>query len=134
MKDAARGVGRSGPTAITRSALEVMRAYHWPGNIRELRNVIDRALVLCSGGAIEPAHLPLERMQAPVLLQPPVPDAGPGTGTGAPSPDRRERVLRALDESGGNQTSAARLLEVSRRTLFNWMEELGISGPRKRRQ
>ena len=128
MRDATRGLGRVGATAITRSALEVMKGYHWPGNIRELRNVIDRALVLCSGGVIEPSHLPLEKMQARASGPKPAPAGGD-----APPDERRERVLRALDESGGNQTNAAKLLEVSRRTLFNWMEELGISGPRKRR-
>ena len=131
MRDATRGLGRAGATAITRSALDVMRAYHWPGNIRELRNVIDRALVLCSGGAIEPSHLPLERMQA--RPSPRAAEAAEASPTSSANPDRRERVLRALDDSGGNQTKAARLLEISRRTLFNWMEELGISGPRKPR-
>ena len=68
---------------MSSAALDMLKAYSWPGNIRELRNVIDRAALLCTGGDIEPRHLPVEKMSAPVTvgfvhrsLPPPVPSAG----------------------------------------------------------
>jgi two-component system, NtrC family, response regulator AtoC len=61
---AAQQVGLAGPPAIADEALALLQRYSWPGNIRELRNVIDRAVLLCGAGPIMPRHLPLEKMQA----------------------------------------------------------------------
>jgi DNA-binding NtrC family response regulator len=53
---------------LSPAALAMLQAYSWPGNIRELRNVMDRATLLCRGGDIEPRHLPVEKMSAPVTV------------------------------------------------------------------
>jgi len=77
--EAATPEGQQRPR-LSPAALEMLKAYSWPGNIRELRNVMDRATLLCRGGDIEPRHLPVEKMSAPVTvgfvhrsLPPPVP-------------------------------------------------------------
>ena len=119
---------------VTRQAL---LAYPWPGNVRELKSVIDRAVVLAAGpstgGAILPDHLllPMHPMSAPepspmASILPPLPPDATGT------PLEREQLLEALQRTGGNQTEAAKLLGVARRTLINRMEKYGLARPRKR--
>jgi two-component system response regulator AtoC len=130
---AARAVGRTQPPVLSRSALDLLHAYHWPGNVRELKNTLERAVVLCSGPALLPEHFPAERLAAP-LLRPPPPVRALGTfvSDAGEDPERR-RILIALAEAGGNQTEAARTLGVSRKTLGVWLDVHGINRPRKGR-
>ena len=144
------------PPDVSDAALEELLAYAWPGNIRELRNMIERAILLSGGATILPEHLPLQRMRALRLASEPGDDAdapaplpsGDAIARAAvPSADelaehmRREldaverRYLEdALRRVGGLQAEAAQLLGVSRRTLINKMERLGISRPLKDRR
>ncbi|HUS66678.1 MAG TPA: sigma 54-interacting transcriptional regulator, partial [Kofleriaceae bacterium] len=130
---------------LTPGAIAVLESYAWPGNIRELRNVIERAVLVCGGGAIEPDDLPIETMRRraqSITLQPP-PSTAPAPsvvrrGAGAPEGVRAElaeieraRILEALESAGGNQTRAAQALGLSRRTLVNRLDELGLPRPRK---
>ncbi|MBX3126529.1 MAG: sigma 54-interacting transcriptional regulator [Polyangiaceae bacterium] len=111
--------GRSAPN-LSNASLAALRAHAWPGNVRELKNVMERALVLCSDAVIEPQHLLLT-------------DAGlraPSTGSGD-FDDERARVLGALEQAGGNQTRAAKLLGISRRTLVNRLDQYNLPRPRK---
>jgi transcriptional regulator with GAF, ATPase, and Fis domain len=121
----------------------MLESYSWPGNIRELRNVIERA-VLLADDEVRPAHLPLERMAQAPAPQPAAPSpasAAATTGVGldetfvSDRPPRgkldRQRVIEALEKTGQNQTEAAKLLGVSRRALINWIEKLGLPRPRK---
>jgi len=98
---------------LSRAALEMLMNYSWPGNVRELINVIDYALVLCPGGQIQPDHLPamLQRQG----LRPAAGRERPGEGSGA---DEREMLLQALSQAGGRKAEAARLLGISRVTLW----------------
>ncbi|HEU5058223.1 MAG TPA: sigma 54-interacting transcriptional regulator [Kofleriaceae bacterium] len=209
---AARQMGLPSQPALSSEALELMMSYSWPGNIRELRNVVERAVLLCGRGPVLPAHLPLEKMRATIAVRqptaPPVPIHGPAAmnamfgpsvvvgPSGAPtlpppinpaagarrgpplvappetpligdqtmpivvgdllrathgrSPlaghppapiqpagwdidDEKARILEALNACAGNQTAAARMLGIARRTLINKLELYGISGPRKKR-
>ncbi len=110
------------PMEIDPDALALLESYSWPGNIRELRNVIERAVLLCGGGPITTKHLPTEKMQ--------------GTFVRASvelSADERSRILAALEQVGGNQAQAASLLGVSRRTLINRLEQYNLPRPRKNR-
>jgi len=200
---------------LSPQALALLKAYTWPGNIRELRNVMERAVLLSTDGVITPEHLPVEKMGATVLAPPgpwggqmhemrfvprpppsapraphaltvPPPAVGPmGMGSGYPPPrltpsplpprpdphswgvpevplrhagppssvpppvsfddetrpairpvrgrdeGERERILWALERCAGNQTKAARLLGVSRRTLVARLEEYNLPRPRK---
>jgi transcriptional regulator of acetoin/glycerol metabolism len=108
-------------TGITRGGLELLLQYGWPGNIRELMNVVEYAFVLCPGGIIEPKHLPqhLRGELAPVRRQ-------QGTPVNIYQDTRRRQLVEALEAAGGNQTRAARILGVSRVTVWKWMTKYGI--------
>jgi nitrogen regulation protein NR(I) len=143
-------------THIEPQAVERLVSYHWPGNIRELENVIERTMLFCEGSVIRLNNLPGELSggalgeERPVHLVPSV----------APSPSQanlpavaatpvppssseavgslkeavkaeterveRELIQRALDETGGNVTQAARKLKISRKSLQTKMKELGL--------
>jgi DNA-binding NtrC family response regulator len=101
-------------------------AYRWPGNIRELENVIERMLVLSNGETITESDLPEEFRQASgavnqtsLLLE--LPEEGISLEA-----IERELLLRALERFKGNQTQAARYLDISRRTFIYRMEKHGL--------
>jgi transcriptional regulator with AAA-type ATPase domain len=105
--------------------------YQWPGNIRELRNVIERAAVLAQGGPIRPEHIGAElRSQgsadATLAGQSHLPPLRSEIET-----VERQRILDALSLCSGNQTRAAKLLGISRRTLINRLDAYRIPRPRK---
>jgi transcriptional regulator with PAS, ATPase and Fis domain len=104
-------------------AFVLLRNYSWPGNIRELRNVIERAVLLCNNDLITDEHLPVAKMRGTYLRAPHDPPR---------NPDERARVLDALEQAEGNQSKAASLLGVSRRTLINRLEQYNLPRPRKR--
>lgn len=85
---AAASRGRSRRPRLSPEALSLLRAYSWPGNIRELRNVIDRATLLCGDGDITPRHLPLEKMNAPVTARAPIRSAAPPVLLPSSAPSR----------------------------------------------
>jgi DNA-binding NtrC family response regulator len=116
--------GRKAVPALAPDAIEQLRAYEWPGNIRELKNVVERAVLLCTSDAIAPEHLPdnVRRGAKPNTADMPVPSTD----------DERARIIAALEKHAGNQTQAAKLLGVSLRTLVNRIEAYGIPRPRKR--
>ena len=111
----------------------LLREYRWPGNVRELRNVIERAAILCAGGAeIRPEHLPLLTpggSPAPLRSAP----APPVRAASQADPPRRmqeaERELleTALRSHGGNVRAAARELGISRGTLYRKAKKYGIA-------
>jgi two-component system, NtrC family, response regulator AtoC len=140
--DAAHRSARTAPD-ITPEAAAALRRYPWPGNIRELRNVLERAVLLCGEGPITPEHLPEEKMRttyypqpkeraqpaAPASTAPPAPPTVP-----PPQLDPRElekrRIVEALEKCAGNQSRAAKLLGISRRTLVARLGQYAIPRPR----
>jgi two-component system response regulator AtoC len=109
---------------IADDALERLSAYPWPGNVRELENVIERAVILCTGDRITLRELPANVVS---------PEAGPGhEGAGDLCLRRARRTLeaelieRALRATGGNRTHAAKLLEISHRALLYKIKEYGV--------
>jgi DNA-binding NtrC family response regulator len=133
---------------LSEAALEALCGHGWPGNIRELRNVIERAVVLSAGGTILPEHLglsgrtptipPPRRKSSPEIapLPPPsLPTSGAGfTPLRVPmGDDEQRRIIEALDLCGGNQSKAAEILGISRRTLLSRLDTYGIARPRKGR-
>jgi DNA-binding NtrC family response regulator len=127
-------------TGIEPDALAVLLDHPWPGNIRELENVIERAVLFCDGDALRAVDLPsdLQRTQdppsssAPPATKQPSP-ANPSASDGlkeqvkaAMNRLERELIVKALEQTGGNVTHAARLLKISRKGLQLKMKELGL--------
>ena len=118
------GTGKEG----VRCSPEVMRvllSYNWPGNIRELENCIERCLVVCEGGMVNVDSLPEK-------LRPKTRDASlavPLSGLSIKKAENlmeRELIRQALDQTGGNRTHAAKLLEISHRALLYKLKEYGM--------
>lgn len=110
--------------ALHPSLLAYFSAYSWPGNIRELENVIERVVVLTSGNQVALSDLPdYLRVERPVLesLRLDLPPQGISLEA-----VEKELILRALQKFEWNQTQAARYLDISRRTLIYRMEKYGI--------
>jgi DNA-binding NtrC family response regulator len=143
---AAAPLGRS--FALSEDARQWLTQHTWPGNIRELRNACERAVLLSTGALIERHHLttiddptmrpPDQRLRRSATIPPPMGIMAPSAAD-MPTQVRatvaeleKQRILEALDRCAGNQTRAAEMLGISRRTLINRLDEYGIARPRKR--
>ncbi|HKW92541.1 MAG TPA: sigma 54-interacting transcriptional regulator [Methylomirabilota bacterium] len=113
---------------VSRATLERLASYPWPGNIRELQNIIERAVVLSEGSVLE---------LTPGLLPGALAESGPGVAPGGLVPSglatlddlQRRHILAALDETGGvieGPAGAARILKLHPNTLRSRMQKLGI--------
>jgi transcriptional regulator with GAF, ATPase, and Fis domain len=130
LEELGRSMGR--PAAgISRDAREWMLAYAWPGNVRELRNAIERAILLCDGGLITRQHFPADVARVAPAVAPAT--VAPTNGHAAPSPDglsvdaaERELVVKALSQTKGNKSQAARLLGLTRARLYWRLEKYGL--------
>ncbi len=127
---AAREAGTSAPTLAT-EAREALVRYGWPGNVRELKNAIGQAMIFREGAkVIGLAHLPaaIQRGLAAAAATSAPPDAGL---RGEVDAFERARIVAALEQCSGNQTRAAALLGISRRTLLSRLDAYGLPRPRK---
>ncbi len=95
----------------------LLTRYPWPGNIRELRNVVERAMILARSGRIEPHHLPSDVM----------PFVGPGGRLCSLEDVEREHIAATLQATGGNIKRAAEVLGISRTTLYAKMRRYGLN-------
>jgi two-component system response regulator AtoC len=125
------------PLSLSDEVCASLEAYGWPGNIRELKNVMERAVVLTDGPEIGCAQLPLEKMGPP--------DDNTGENTGeAQGPEievtsgktdlrgiERQRIIDALAACAGNQSRAAKLLNMPRRTFISKLDLYEIPRPQK---
>ncbi len=135
---AARQLDRPTPS-LTDAARATLRGKPWPGNVRELRNVIERA-VLLADTSIDVEHLMFGGSAAatpPPVSEPASPSPAPAESAEPPLADQlasleRDRIIEALDRCNGNQTRAAEMLGMPRRTLIKRLDEYGISRPRKK--
>ena len=133
------------PPALAPDALALMKAYDWPGNVRELKHMMERAVLLSGDGPIRPEHLSIDPQRVRTAAargsvrgtqspdaQPPIALPMPGAPPRRGSEEEKQAILQALERSGGNQTLAARLLGMSRRTLVNRLNACDeIYRPRK---
>lgn len=120
-------------------ALEALKRHGWSGNVRELKNAMERAAVLAEDGVIRAEHLSLEASVEEALAEedfddPTLVRTMPGWHTAPADSERVERlrVMKAIEACNGNQTRAAQVLGVSRQTLINRLEKWNLPRPRKR--
>jgi transcriptional regulator with PAS, ATPase and Fis domain len=111
---------------VSPEAMEVLIRYPWPGNARELANVIERALILSEGSRLLPENLPIGIRRSS-------PDAAVTNGGRRPTLEEAERryILQVLDECGGHRQKAATILGISERNLYRKLKQFGASGPRE---
>lgn len=117
----AQEAGRPG-LELSPESVQRLESYEWPGNVRELKNAIDRAVLLSAGTAIDPMTLPAGEH---------VGDAAAGARLRNDlAAFERQRIVEALEKCAGNQTKAAQLLGISRRTLVSRLGEYNLPRPR----
>jgi len=122
----ARQMGK-GVAKVSEEAMLLLRAFHWPGNVRQLENVIERAVALETSEAVLPERLP-ENIRQPDRSEP-LPAIGDGFSLDAFLLSVEARLLhQALERSSGDRTEAARLLGVSARSLRYLIQKHGRSG------
>jgi transcriptional regulator with PAS, ATPase and Fis domain len=128
---AARQLGRE-PPPLAPAALDLFRSYAWPGNIRELRNVLERGVLLAGTGPIDLGELPMERMLRRFPEAAPAPEPSAGTPRLTIREVEKQAILDALAACGGNQTRAAELLGMPRRTFCTRLKDYNIPRPKLR--
>ena len=112
---------RKSVTGVEPAAMRLLEQYHWPGNVREVRNVIERAVILAQGEFIEARHLPplvaevREASRTALSLEP---------GTTVEEAERR-LILLTLEHTRDNKTRAAEILGISLKTLHNKLKAAG---------
>jgi sigma-54 dependent transcriptional regulator, acetoin dehydrogenase operon transcriptional activator AcoR len=117
------------PAAIERDALQRLLAYPWPGNIRELRNVIRTALAICDGGVVRRIDLPREIREAETIQTTPQKPTLVAVGPGSANPlhvAERAALLSVIEDCHGNMTRVAMQLGMSRNTLYRRIKRHGI--------
>jgi Nif-specific regulatory protein len=112
--------------SIDDAAMALLRAYPWPGNIRELEHCIESAVVLCRGPALLPAHLSLPRAEEPAPAAAEAP--APADSAGLPLAEVEKRhILSTLESLRGNRTRAAGVLGIGRNTLARKLKQYGVA-------
>ncbi len=125
-------------TGISEQALALLCGYEWPGNIRELEHVIERACVLSQGTTISTENLPEEIVHQfpnisseppPRIVKNKVPENGPvhHSALTEQNQETTEKIVASLKKAGGNKAKAARILKIDRSTLYRKMRELHIN-------
>lgn len=107
-------------TGISPEVLDFFMQYPWPGNVRELRSALEFAFVVAESGVIDSAHLPEH-----LFRDHPANSKTNGAGSGALS--EKQALIAALEQAGGNKSRAARILGVSRATVWNRMHKYSIT-------
>lgn len=106
--------------SLSENAVKMLMNHLWKGNVRELKNVIERAVILCAGDKILPEHLGIEKANAENYQD--IDDSLHAASTMA----EKKRIINTLKLTGGNKTKAAEILKISYKTLFNKIKEYGI--------
>ncbi|HBW14998.1 MAG TPA: Fis family transcriptional regulator [Desulfovibrio sp.] len=109
------------PPAIGQDALDALARYPFPGNVRELQNIMERAVVLCSDGVIKAGHLPPDLFEAPDHVM-----RGDERKALTLDDNERDHIMWMLEHAGGNRTLAARLLGIDRASLWRKLKRFGV--------
>jgi two-component system response regulator HydG len=133
LRDISRRMGRE-VQGFSRTARKALLTYHWPGNIRQLRNVIERMLVLDSDGVLDVDGLPPEIAvlvrDQPVETAVEIPDGADGLVGKPMSEVERYYILRALELTNGNREEASSMLGIGERTLYRKIKEYELKPQR----
>jgi DNA-binding NtrC family response regulator len=137
LEDIAKGFGRP-PGGISREARRLLVEYHWPGNVRQLRNTLERAAILCEGGLITGDHLSLpgaKPLSAPLpqpvvvaaaAVRPTVPKPHTSDGGSDLKSLERAAIEKALHDAKHNKSKAAKLLGLTRTQLYVRLRKYGL--------
>ena len=130
VKRTAQNMGLPEPQ-LDEQTLVALSTYAWPGNIRELQNVVDRAVLMCENGRLEPHHLPADlRGQSPAAVGTTSGHFTPPNGEVTPLAEQeRSLIVNALHQCDWNQSEAARRLGISRDLLRTRVKKHNISRP-----
>ena len=109
---------------VQEGVLGVLKDYHWPGNIRELQNVVERLVILSEKGEIGLAQLPGYLLKTPAVSE--IPPAGSRSLAEVRAEAEKAYILRCIEATGGNISKAAQLLGMERTNLHKKMKALGI--------
>jgi two-component system response regulator HydG len=107
-------------TGLTAEAMELFMSHRWPGNIRELRGVLEYAFVIAESGLIHPEHLPAQ------MTHPAAREKAPHQTPASPPADEKMALIEALIQCRGNQSGAARMLGLNRVTVWHRIKKYGI--------
>ena len=117
------------------SALDALRSYHWPGNVRQLKNCLERAVLLSNNGRITIADLPPEVVRptaAPFVIIPAhAPVQSDSLSVASPSPAslrevERQQILAALEQTGWHRGKTAQMLGISASTLYRRLRDYDL--------
>src|SRR6202045_4627987 len=110
---------------VSEAVLNAFQSYSWPGNVREMRNTLERAIIVCDGAIVETKHLPPGFGQSSLRSSAEDPDAiHLGVGTTVEEAERR-LILKTIESTSNNKTRAAEILGISLKTLHNKLKEYG---------
>ena len=115
----------AGVESIAKSVMETFMGYSWPGNVRELENALEHAFVVSRGKPVTMEHLPSELL----LKTGSAVSSEKGRGGGPVHVDERGKFLYVLEKTDWNITKAARLLGISRRTIYRKMDQMKLTRP-----
>ncbi|MBI4688518.1 MAG: sigma-54-dependent Fis family transcriptional regulator [Nitrospirae bacterium] len=115
---------------FTTEALNILKGYNWKGNVRELENIIERTIILCDSDTIMPEHLRLSLTASTdsTLSSIPMDRSLDETAKAALRIAESQRIKKALEETKGNKSKAAQILNVSYKTLLTKIKEYQIEG------
>ena len=128
LKEACQQVGRN-ITRITENAMKVLVTYDWPGNIRQLKNVVQTMVVMCQSDTIDVHDIPLEihsvkRLPSGTTQQPAFVDTLAGRSL---DEVEKEHIINTLRLTNNNRAEAAKILKIGERTLYRKIKEYGLS-------
>ena len=112
--------------ALSSEAMDVMKHHPWTGNIRELQNCIERAVILCDGHEILPEHIGLRAPAGPAEEGLPAVGSLQEASSAASRAVEAKMIEKVLRETGGNKTRAAEILQVSYKTLLTKIKDYGL--------
>jgi len=112
--------------ALSSEAVEVMKHHPWTGNVRELQNCIERAVILCDGREILPEHIGLRVLARSAAEDVPAVGSLQEASSAASRAVEAKMIEKVLRETGGNKTKAAEILQVSYKTLLTKIKDYGL--------